>query len=146
MPRSLEQAHPDLRERVYRLLTYWDHLRSHREREIPNIQVVCVWRSREEQADRYAQGRDADGNVVDRAKVVTWAKPGTSKHECVDEKGEPCSEAADIVFSAPFPWGEGHPWGTLRMIAEELCGLKGISTWDKDKRRFAGDRPHLELP
>ena len=38
-------------------------------------------RSAAQQAVEYAKGRDAQGAVVDRRKVVTWARPGYSFHQ-----------------------------------------------------------------
>ena len=53
--------------------------------------VTCTYRSPEEQARLYAQGRTAPG------RIVTNAKPGKSKHNAQTPQGEPAAEAVDIV-------------------------------------------------
>lgn len=54
------------------------------------ILVTCTYRSNEEQAKLYAQGRALPG------PIVTKAKPGQSKHNAV-ANGKPAAEAFDIV-------------------------------------------------
>lgn len=56
-----------------------------------SVLLICTYRSNAEQEKLYAQGRTAPG------KIVTNAKPGKSKHNAVDEYGEPAAEAFDVV-------------------------------------------------
>ena len=56
-----------------------------------DVLLTCTFRSPEEQARLYAQGRTLPG------RVVTNAKPGKSKHNARDEHGEPASEAFDVL-------------------------------------------------
>lgn len=66
------------------------------------VLVTCTYRSNDEQARLYAQGRTAPG------RIVTRAKPGKSKHNVVDVQGKPHAEAFDVV-----PLRHGKPiWGT----------------------------------
>lgn len=55
------------------------------------VLLICTHRSNEEQDKLYAQGRTAPG------KIVTNARAGHSKHNTVDEHGEPAAEAFDVV-------------------------------------------------
>jgi peptidoglycan LD-endopeptidase CwlK len=68
-----------------------------------DLLIYCTWRSNVEQAIEYAKGRTSPG------KIVTWAKPGQSKHNHVDEKGHPQSLAFDC---APLRHGK-LVWSTL---------------------------------
>jgi peptidoglycan L-alanyl-D-glutamate endopeptidase CwlK len=66
------------------------------------VLLTCTYRSNDEQAQLYAQGRTAPG------RIVTNAKPGRSKHNIVDAQGNPAAEAFDVV-----PLRHGKPvWGT----------------------------------
>ncbi len=66
------------------------------------VLLTCTYRSDEEQARLYAQGRTAPG------RIVTNAKPGKSKHNVRNAQGLPCAEAFDVV-----PLRHGKPvWGT----------------------------------
>ncbi|TXH19809.1 MAG: peptidase M15 [Hyphomicrobiaceae bacterium] len=55
------------------------------------VLLTCTYRSDEEQAKLYAQGRTTPG------KIVTNAKPGKSKHNNTAPDGTPAAEAFDIV-------------------------------------------------
>src|ERR1017187_6445090 len=67
------------------------------------IRVVCGLRSWKQQADEWAEGRDANGNIIDLAKVVTHARPGHSYHQF--------GLAVDVApFDAGIPdWNANHP-------------------------------------
>jgi len=104
------------------------------------------WRDPEMQRRLWARGRDAAGNVIDRSAVVTWARPGSSKHERTDAEGRPRSEAADYMARGrENPWDPTFPWGVLRTVAVEVCGLHCVSMWDPTLQRFRGDLGHVEL-
>lgn len=67
-----------------------------------SILLICTFRSMDEQAVLYAQGRTTPG------KIVTNAKPGKSYHNKESVQGTPAAEAFDIV-----PLRNGKPiWGT----------------------------------
>ena len=66
------------------------------------VLLICTFRSLEEQAALYAQGRTKPG------RIVTNAKPGKSHHNRTKADGTPSAEAFDIV-----PLRGGKPvWGT----------------------------------
>lgn len=66
------------------------------------VLLTCTYRSNEEQAKLFAQGRTAPG------RIVTNAKPGKSKHNATLPDGTPAAEAFDVV-----PLRNGKPvWGT----------------------------------
>lgn len=131
----MTKAHPNLRAKAARLIGYMEKL------DHP-IFITESWRSYARHRALYAQGREVPG------AIVTNAAPGTSKHEHMED-GQPCALAVDVAFEVggqrgpQSPWDESHPWGVLRMVAVELCGLKAISKWNGNQ--FTGDRPHYEL-
>ena len=103
--------------------------------------LICTYRSDEVQAALYAQGRTTPG------AIVTRAKPGKSKHNCVDAKGAPAAEAFDVV-----PLRYGKPiWGTAGNDLEVWqrvgqhgidVGLKWYGTPGSEFREF----PHFQNP
>jgi len=98
------------------------------------IKVVQGLRSWDDQAKLYAEGRDDGGNVVDKSKVVTNAKPGTSWHNY--------GLAVDVApFDAGIPdWNVEHPaWKRIVAVGESV-GLTSGSTW-----RSFPDWPHFQL-
>ncbi|HYF28577.1 MAG TPA: M15 family metallopeptidase [Baekduia sp.] len=116
------------------------------------VMLTCTYRSPEEQARLYAQGRTAPG------KVVTNAKPGKSRHNAETPQGDPAAEAFDVV-----PLRFGKPvWGTAGDGVDEnpdddhkddmevwqrvgahgkAVGLEWAGDW-KSFREF----PHFQLP
>jgi peptidoglycan LD-endopeptidase CwlK len=123
----LAQVHPKLAALVRKMA---DQLAE----ENINIRVVQGFRSYEQQADLYADGRDANGNVVDKSKVVTNAKPGTSWHNY--------GLAVDVApFDAGIPdWNASHPAWKRIVEAGESAGLISGSIW-----RTFPDWPHFQL-
>lgn len=115
------------------------------------VLITCTYRSNNEQANIYAQGRTEPG------RIVTWAKPGQSKHNATIN-GRPASGAFDVV-----PLRHGKPvWGTAgngidedpaddetddleawQRIGEigEAVGLEWAGRWSKGKREF----PHFQM-
>lgn len=67
-----------------------------------SILLICTFRSLEDQAALYAQGRTKPG------PIVTNAKPGKSHHNTTTPNGVPSAEAFDIV---PLRYGKAI-WGT----------------------------------
>lgn len=102
------------------------------------IRVTQALRSWNQQAALYAKGRDADGNVINKALVVTNAKPGHGWHEfglAVDV----CP--GDQMQQGWTPdWNVGHPqWKRIVAVGISL-GLESGSTW----RTFV-DYPHFQM-
>jgi hypothetical protein len=104
-----------------------------------NVYIFEGGRSIERQTKLYAQGRDAAGNVVDKKKVVTNAKPGHSYHNYYI--------AMDLVFDkAPERPGKQWTWDMPDAIWEQLgeigesCGLR----WLGNSTQFK-EFPHFQL-
>lgn len=97
--------------------------------------VTCTWRSNEEQARLYAQGRTASG------PIVTNARPGDSKHNAM-KNGKPASKAYDVVpmrDGKPI-WDDKDPvWQEVGRLGESV-GLAWAGRWLR-LREF----PHFEL-
>jgi len=99
-----------------------------------DLLVTCTWRSDEEQAALYAQGRTKPG------RIVTNAQPGQSKHN--GKQGE--ARALDVVplVNGKPVWGtdgeDGVLWERVGVIGES-CGLQWAGRW-KRMREF----PHFE--
>lgn len=131
MSRSLNQLHPDFRPLVE------DFLQACEDDGI-KIVVTCTHRTNEEQAELYAIGRTK--NI--KAKRVTNAKPGQSKHNNYLD-GVPASLAVDIVptVHGKAVWDAEDPiWQTVGEIGE-ACGLKWAGRWKGDLIEF----PHFEI-
>lgn len=94
-----------------------------------DVLVTCTRRTAAEQAALWAQGRTAPG------PVVTWAQPGTSKHET--------GEAFDVVpmRAGACVWGttgaDGALWQRIGAIGE-AAGLTWGGRWSKP------DFPHFQ--
>lgn len=92
-----------------------------------DLLIYCTYRSNAEQAAEYAKGRTAPG------KIVTYAKPGQSKHNNIDANGLPASLAYDAV-----PLVNGKPaWNDAALLQRmgelgEQAGLEWAGRW----RRF----------
>jgi peptidoglycan L-alanyl-D-glutamate endopeptidase CwlK len=101
------------------------------------IILTCTYRSNDEQAILYAQGRSTPG------KKVTNAKPGQSKHNCVDSRtGKPAAEAFDIaiLINGKLNWDiDNVIWQIAGSIGEKL-GLEWAGHWSKFK-----EGPHFQL-
>lgn len=111
--------------------------------EIMDFSVIEGHRTHARQAELYQQGRDKDGNIVDKTKVVTYALPGESNHNY-----DP-SRAIDIV-----PWPTQYACKTkMRQLAavvlakaEELdIKLVWGGDWNGDGIATDFDLPHFEL-
>lgn len=100
-----------------------------------DVLITCTYRSNDEQAQLYAQGRTAPG------KIVTNAKPGQSKHNCT-LNGQPAAQAFDVVplLNGKPEWNAKHPaWATMGSIGEAL-GLEWAGHW-----RTFKEMPHFQL-
>jgi peptidoglycan L-alanyl-D-glutamate endopeptidase CwlK len=98
------------------------------------IRVTTALRSWKEQAALYAEGRDAQGNIVNPKQVVTHAKAGTSWHNY--------GLGVDVApFDGGIPdWNASHPaWKRIIAVGESV-GLVSGSRW-----RTFPDCPHFQL-
>jgi peptidoglycan L-alanyl-D-glutamate endopeptidase CwlK len=128
--RAIMHLHPDIREKCGQFL---DLCRA----QSIDILITCTYRSNEEQAVLYAQGRTAPG------KIVTWAKPGESKHNLVDGQGRPAAKAFDVVplrLGKPVWDDTDKIWMDVGAIGESL-GLEWAGHWPQGKREF----PHFQI-
>lgn len=130
----VESLYPGLRPLAYRCLQDMRELRK------TPVKVTSAYRSLIEQRNLYALGRTHTGTewkVADRAKIVTYAKPGYSWH-CY-------GLAFDVAFVGPDPYLARLPeheceaaWHAYGRVVKSH-GL----TWGGDFSRFK-DRPHAE--
>lgn len=104
------------------------------EQEGIEIHVTQGLRSWNEQQSLWQQGRDAQGNVNDKSKVVTNAKAGSSWHNF----GLACDVAP---FDGSIPdWNNSHPcWARIVAVGESLGLVAGA------RFRTFPDWPHLQL-
>lgn len=151
MSRSIGDLCPDARAMAERFLDRCEedpHLRNGG----VEVLVTCTYRSNEEQAALYAQGRTKPG------RIVTRAKPGQSAHNAVDANGKPASRAIDIVPTryGKALWGTSgdgidddpsddrtddlEAWQRIGKIGED-CGFNWYGRPDAPFREF----PHFEL-
>ena len=130
MSRNLDDLHPKVRPLV-------DAFLASAARHGVDLLVTCTWRSPEEQAQLYAQGRSKPG------KIVTNAKPGQSMHNNVSAAGHPASLAIDVVplLHGKPVWTATDPiWAQVGELGE-AAGLEWAGTW----RRFR-ELPHFQHP
>ena len=91
--------------------------------------ITCTYRSNDEQAKAYAQGRTTPG------AIVTHAKPGQSRHNLVNEQGQPASRAIDVVpiRNGKAVWDTSDPaWQNVADIGESL-GLEWAGRWKRNR-------------
>ena len=97
-------------------------------RRDPMVIVTCTYRTPEEQGELWEQGRTKTG------KIVTWAQPGESPHNCVP------AEAFDIGFlkdGVPL-WDREH-FQRFALIAQAY-GIEWGGDW------HTPDLPHFQRP
>jgi peptidoglycan L-alanyl-D-glutamate endopeptidase CwlK len=105
--RSLNDLHPALKDKARQLIELC-------KAEGIELRIISTYRSLEEQADLYAQGRSKPG------KIVTYAKPGTSWHNW------------SLAFDC-CPIYEGHPdWDSPHWDRIGTLGKKLGLTWGGD--------------
>lgn len=131
--RNVEDLHPAIRDRAVRLRSAMFMIGT-------PVLITSTYRSNEDQAYLYAQGRTRPG------RVVTNAKPGTSAHN-VMIGDTPAALAFDICFGTPrrgsttrfskVTWD--GPWHLVAAIAKHM-GLAWGGDWQKP------DRPHFYHP
>ena len=117
---KLSGVKPVLREKVLKIVEL-------AKKQGTILVVVYGRRSYAEQKKLYDQGRTKPGNII------TYKKPGTSKHEFGD--------AADICFwvNGKPSYAESNDWNLIGRLAKQV-GLKWGGNWKNFK-----DRPHVEL-
>lgn len=142
--RKITDCHPQLQPLVHQFLRNCTSAGL-------DVLLTCTWRSPEEQAALYAQGRTKPG------KIVTNAQAGQSPHNYV-LNGLPAALAIDVVplRNGKPVWGlsgdgmDDNPadderddlelWQRVRN-AGESAGLESASRWQSFR-----EWPHLQLP
>jgi len=136
--RSLADLHPDLRPLAERFVARC------KERQV-DVLITDTYRSHEEQAALYAQGRTAPG------KIVTRAKPGQSAHNHTIG-GKPAARAFDAVpllhgkpiYEDPRDpdndWSNDFGWRVMGEVAAEL----GLEWYGRPGSPFR-EAPHFQL-
>lgn len=103
-----------------------------------NAFITCTYRSNQEQAALYAQGREFAG------PKVTNAKPGESLHNAVDkETGKPAALAYDLAIleNGKLNWdAKSEAWQIVGKAGVSL-GLEWAWNWKSFK-----EAPHFQLP
>lgn len=124
----LKLVFPVLSDKIYKLSTLLAA-------EDIYIAVVQGLRTVAEQDALFAKGRDAEGNVINRAKVVTNARGGHSWHNfglAVD--------CAPVDATGKIDWNPQHPqWKRMEELGMSL-GLTSGANWIR-----LADAPHLQL-
>lgn len=98
--------------------------------------LTCTYRSNDEQQRLYNQGRTTKG------PVVTNAKPGQSKHNCMD-RGKPAAQAFDICImkDGKLDWDVKNPdWRKAGELGKGV-GLEWAGDWKSFK-----EYPHFQQP
>lgn len=86
------------------------------------ILVVRAWESTDAQWLKYQQGRELDRATgtwepSEPNRIITYALPGQSGHNLIDQEGHPASTAIDIIPVDP----DGTPlWGLPGETAEQF--------------------------
>jgi len=136
--RSLADLHPDLRPLAERFVARC------KERQV-DVLITDTYRSNDEQAALYAQGRTAPG------KIVTRAKPGQSAHNATID-GKPAARAFDAVpllngraiYEDPRDidgdWSNDFGWRVMGEVAAEL----GLEWYGRPGSPFR-EAPHFQL-
>lgn len=134
--RDIKHLHPDLQP-----LCIEFQLRCKNEK-IPAF-ITETWRDSKRQAELWAFGRDAAGNIINPLAVRTYAKPGLSKHNFTID-GKPAAKAFDVGLKNPdgtANWDDNNPsWLRMGEIGEEL-GLAWGGRWPGKKK----DMPHFQI-
>jgi D-alanyl-D-alanine carboxypeptidase len=124
----LKLVYPRFADKIYKLSTLMAA-------EDLHITVAQGLRTVDEQDELYAKGRDSEGNVVDKAKVVTNARGGNSWHNfglAVD--CYPADQAGGV------DWNPQHPdWKRMEALGVSL-GLTSGANWIR-----IVDAPHFQL-
>lgn len=113
---------------------------------LPIGDVVIIAQTYRSQADQQAAwqcGRDANGNIINKSEVKTYAKPGQSEHNRVNSMGSPASRAVDILilrYGRMVNDGKDPSYAILGGIGKKH-GLEWSGDW---KNSF--EAAHFQLP
>jgi hypothetical protein len=99
-----------------------------------HLEVVQGLRSWNQQQSLWLKGRDANGNVVNPAEIVTHAPPGNSYHEF----GLAVDCCPRSLLAVPGWQPESPLWKVIADLARDLDLVSG-SCW------MHKDLPHLQL-
>lgn len=140
MSRRIEDLHPALREICI------EHLyRFKKKHPKCNCVLSFTYRSMKEQDELWKLGRNENGQVVDRAKVVTNARGGKSWHN-IERDGKPASLAYDVVIygaDGKVLDDKAVEWEDYRRIGEDLGVQVGLVNsngvrWDIGHSQYRG--------
>ena len=96
---------------------------------IVEITVLCGWRGEKEQNQAVADG----------ASETPWPR---SKHNVLDDEGNPCSDAVDVGVY-PVQWKDP---AYARKLEHLHCYTAGVAHgMGIDLRGISWDRPHIEF-
>lgn len=103
--------------------------------------IVSGWRSAAAQNALYQQGRDSNGNVINKAAVVTNAKAGQSAHS-PPGGGPALAVDAQLIVNGQAVWDPNHPgWVAYDAAADASPLFKSGRTFDL----AGGDYDHIEV-
>lgn len=126
--RDIAHCHPYLQDR-------WPHLRDlFQSTTGHDLILTCTWRSIEEQARLYAQGRTTPG------LIVTWVNGTTKKSNHNYYPARAFDVAVNIAPEGSKPlvsWDDA-----LYLPLAEICPLLGLISGASWKKR---DMPHVEM-
>lgn len=103
--------------------------------------LIETYRDNAGQMEAWLKGRTPDGAIVDRAKIVTWKKPGDSWHNLTMPDGTPCSLAFHRYIRTPrgLLGLKDAPLDPIAIELYKVLGRIGISlglrwggNWDMD--------------
>lgn len=125
--RLISELQPEFAALMGRVIYAWqaEHL---------DVLITCTTRTADEQAELYAMGRTKPG------RIVTYKKPGTSKHElglAVD--------FVPLVYGKPvWKFTPNDPCDPWLLAAQVATRVSDRIEWGGSWARFR-DMPHLQL-
>lgn len=99
-----------------------------------DIALTCTWRSNEEQARLYAQGRTTSG------QRVTNARPGQSAHNVAPPEGSHALDFVVLDSKGQYDWQSIDKYVIVARLAERM-GAEAGAFWSSFK-----DYPHIQMP
>ena len=127
--RDLAHAHPELVLRYLRLKADFESTTG------CGLIETCTWRSKERQAELYAQGRTAPGKIVTQIDGTT----GKSRHQPYP------AQAVDVAVDIDPGPGKHVVWNPEAYAALGPLAERHGLVWGGNFKSFK-DYPHLELP
>jgi len=143
--RLIEDLHPSAKLIVEEADKVWDAEYP----DGPNVFVTCTHRNNARQTELFNLGRNANGVIINKKAVRTWAKAGTSPHNKYP------SPAWDVAFlntaTRKLDWSE-KLFDRYNAICKEIAAKNNIeitwgADWDKNgiKDKVKQDGAHHEL-